>query len=147
FMVADGESRELRISLSKEQHASFVISSKLGNGQQEHVRGQLRNLTEQAPQTIDIQAILARCQERIRDFERYEHDQLAWGARWNNLRRLQYGQNEAVATLALPAEYAGDLAQHKLHPAVLDLATAGAQDLVSGFDAARDFYVPFSYGR
>ncbi|MCB8961938.1 MAG: SDR family NAD(P)-dependent oxidoreductase [Ardenticatenales bacterium] len=147
FMVADGESRELRISLSKEQHASFVISSKLGNGQQEHVRGQLRNLTEQAPQTIDIQAILARCQERIRDFERYEHDQLAWGARWNNLRRLQYGQNEAVATLALPAEYAGDLAQHKLHPAVLDLATAGAQDLISGFDAARDFYVPFSYGR
>ncbi|MCB0013813.1 MAG: polyketide synthase dehydratase domain-containing protein, partial [Anaerolineales bacterium] len=37
--------------------------------------------------------------------------------------------------------------QHKLHPAVLDLATAGAQDLISGFDAARDFYVPFSYGR
>ena len=147
FMLNDGESKELRITLSKEASSTFVVSSKLGNNIQEHVRGQLRTLATEQPDSIDIEAILARCQDRIKEFDRYAHDQLAWGMRWNNLRKLQYGQHEAVATLALPAEYASDLTYHKLHPAVLDLATAGAQDLITNFQADRDFFVPFSYGK
>ena len=34
-----------------------------------------------------------------------------------------------------------------LHPALLDMATAGAQPLIEGFDAEQHFYVPFSCGR
>jgi hypothetical protein len=50
-----------------------------------------------------------------------------------------------VARLALPAEASGDA--RALHPALLDMATGFAQDLVPGFDRERDFYVPLSYGR
>jgi hypothetical protein len=38
------------------------------------------------------------------------------------------------------------LRDYLLHPALMDMATAGAQCLIDGFDAARDFFVPLSYG-
>ncbi len=40
-----------------------------------------------------------------------------------------------------------DLAHFKLHPAMLDLATGGAQAIVPGFDPNGTFYVPLAYGR
>src|SRR5205085_9932699 len=49
--------------------------------------------------------------------------------------------------LQLPAEFTSDLAHYPLHPALLDLATGGAQAIIPGFDPQAMFYVPFSYGR
>ena len=40
-----------------------------------------------------------------------------------------------------------DLDAIQLHPAMLDMATGGAQPLIPGFDATKDFYIPISYGR
>jgi acyl carrier protein len=70
-----------------------------------------------------------------------------FGPRWGNVTSIRYGREEALISLALPAEFESDLEQWPLHPALLDMATGGAQHLIPGFDPVRDFYVPFSYGR
>ncbi len=70
-----------------------------------------------------------------------------FGPRWANVRARAYGADEALIHLTLPAEFAADLATYKLHPALLDMATGGAQALIPGFDQTTDFFVPFAYER
>jgi hypothetical protein len=60
---------------------------------------------------------------------------------------LSSGAREALARLELPERAATEDAEFALHPALLDMATGGAQHLIPGFEPARDFYVPLSYGR
>lgn len=70
-----------------------------------------------------------------------------FGPRWANVRESAIGADEALIHLQLPAEFATDLATYKLHPALLDMATGGAQALIPGFDQTTDFFVPFAYER
>ena len=70
-----------------------------------------------------------------------------FGPRWANVREWAMGPDEALIHLRLPSEFETDLATYKLHPALLDMATGGAQQLIPGFDQAAHFYVPFAYER
>ena len=70
-----------------------------------------------------------------------------FGPRWGNVRQIRFRRTEALLSLELPAAFSSDLDTFALHPALLDMATGGAQPLLPGFDSSRDFYVPFSYGR
>jgi thioesterase domain-containing protein/acyl carrier protein len=72
---------------------------------------------------------------------------MTFGPRWANIRRINYGCCEALVELALPEAFLDDLAGYILHPAVLDMATGGAQALIPGADLKADFYVPFAYER
>jgi acyl carrier protein len=49
--------------------------------------------------------------------------------------------------LELPEAFIDDLESFGLHPAVMDMATAGARQLIPDLDDDEDFYVPLSYGR
>jgi len=64
-----------------------------------------------------------------------------WGARWQSLRRIHRGDGEALARLELPEEFAADLAELPLHPALLDVATAIVGLMEEGS------HLPFSYRR
>jgi len=90
-----------------------------------------------------------RCKTRHQQFAGGVLDQhfMAFGPRWSNITDVWYGEEEALVALSLPLAFTGDVETFRLHPALLDLATGGAQALIPGFDASRDFYVPFSYGR
>ena len=70
-----------------------------------------------------------------------------FGPRWANVRDWAMGPDEALIHLRLPAEFHHDLATYKLHPALLDMATGGAQALIPGFEQSEHFYVPFAYER
>jgi thioesterase domain-containing protein/aryl carrier-like protein len=70
-----------------------------------------------------------------------------FGPRWGSARKIDLGVQEALVSLELPAAFVSDLDQYHLHPAMLDLATGGAQAIIPGFDPQGMFYVPFSYGR
>ncbi len=70
-----------------------------------------------------------------------------FGPRWGNVMETSTNGTEALVRLLLPDEFRADLATYKLHPALLDMATGGAQLLIPGFEQARDFYVPFTYER
>ena len=70
---------------------------------------------------------------------------MAFGPRWGNVQSTAMRGTEALIHLRLPDDFHADLATYKLHPALLDMATGGAQVLVPGFQQATDFYVPFRY--
>ncbi len=61
--------------------------------------------------------------------------------RWRGLTRMHVGPDGLVAVLDLPEEYAADLADYRLHPALLDMV-GGA----SRIRAAEGYYLPFWYG-
>ncbi len=150
FMVHDGASRELRITLEGTDERDVVIEGRASGSApwEEHARALVAPLAGEAPVAVDPASIRARCTARHVTFtgsEKREH--LVLGERWSNIRALDYGEAEALATLELPAEYVEELGAYPLHPALLDVATACAQALIPGFDGARDFYIPVSYGR
>ncbi len=98
---------------------------------------------------IDLATVRDRCRVRHQHYAGGVLDQqfMSFGPRWSNITDVYFGEDEALAALTLPPAFAADVQTFRLHPALLDLATGGAQALIPGFDPARDFYVPFSYGR
>ena len=71
---------------------------------------------------------------------------LAFGPRWDNLRRIGIGQREALLELELQPQFAADLEAYPLHPALVDIAMAGAQALVPWLDRNSQLLVPLSIG-
>jgi acyl transferase domain-containing protein/thioesterase domain-containing protein len=72
---------------------------------------------------------------------------LRFGPRWRVLREVHYGSDQALADLELPRTFHRDLAEHGLHPALLDLATGFAMGLIPGYDPEQGLWVPLGYGR
>ncbi len=151
FQVPDNETRRLSIALTPAGDA-FEITMRTGGSDARapsHVVGDVRAYQGPTPAPLDLPAIAQRCnvrEERPRDGF-LAQDFVAFGPRWANLVRTHYGHGEALIELALPERFAPDLAHYALHPALLDMATGGVQQLIPGFDAQRDFYVPVRYGR
>jgi len=102
-----------------------------------------------SPPTCNLQAIEAACSIRSEVFETGFLDQpfLLFGPRWGNIRRVDYGDSEALITTAIPDPFVSELQELWLHPAVLDMATGGAQALIPEFSAKETFYVPISYAK
>lgn len=71
---------------------------------------------------------------------------LAFGPRWDNLKRIGIGQREALLELELDERFSADLEAWPLHPALVDIAMAGAQALVPWLDRATQLLVPLSIG-
>ncbi len=117
-------------------------------GESVYASGQLSYLDAAPDARLDLTAVRARCTARVEEPRGFlAQPFMDFGPRWANLSRVAYGAGEALLELALPAAYADDIRQFQLHPALLDMATGGAQALIPAFDQAHDFYVPFSYGR
>ena len=153
FIVRAGEERDLRVHLRGlgTPTASFTVVGRtageafVNDAWTEHVRGQVARVVSAPKDSDSVAAISQRCQQHSQDGATTpEH--LLFGARWNNIHRLQFGNGEALLTLELPAAFAPDLAEFPLHPALMDMATGGAQALVPGYDESRDFFVPALYG-
>ena len=79
-----------------------------------------------------------------------QEDHLHFGPRWAVLRDAKYGNQEAVARLSLADEFTDDQTDYEIHPALLDIATGYAMDLIKGYsnddDLAVNLWVPVSYG-
>lgn len=147
FSAEDGPRRHLEISLTPEGDASRLVIRPAGG--EPIVTGEARACREPRPANIDLQTITDRCDLREvtpRD-HRLDQDFMSFGPRWANVRCTRYGRSEAVVELALDDRFTSDLGKYILHPAMLDMATGGAQALIPGVDLKRDFYVPLGYGR
>lgn len=153
FVVENGVPRELRVHLGHGAGNTLVIAGRTVGEDgsvrwQEHVTAQASRVDVPQPPALDLAAIRARCSLRSETFTGSEENpHLDFGPRWKNLREIRYGKGEALGAVELPAPYHADLEEYRLHPAMMDMATACAEALVPGFDAARDFYVPLSYTR
>lgn len=155
FSVADGEARDLRVHVRKEDGPTgeegwrVAVLGRPAGGRgawTEHARGTVSSHAA-APlrATLDLDAIAARCRPGRGGSE--DQPRLRFGPRWQNLSKTLIGHGEALLHIDLPAAVEGELEQILLHPAMLDFATAGAQSLIPGRDPERDFLAPFTYRR
>ncbi len=161
LMVADGESREARIALARDGEGwSFRIASvasaasAAGEGGepawQEHARGRIVGAQSAAPAAAggeagrDLAALFASFEEEV-DLATTEithaEGAVSWGPRWQSIRRIARSAESALIELELPAEFAADVEQLAIHPALLDVATALGS--VFGSEA----YLPLAYRR
>lgn len=146
FAVKAGEARELHLRLARRAPFDFTIYS--ASEAEPHVVGKALYADADAPRTVSLAEIETRCSVSRETLDGFANQSfMMFGPRWGNLKSVAYGAGEALIALALPEAFAGDLADYRLHPALLDMATGAAQALVPGFDRATHFYVPFSYGR
>ena len=151
FLVDDGEERELRIRVACDR--DNVSKFELGSGSDDasnvvHVRGVARSVSVAEPDRLAIAGIRSRCDVRSTDRASVRPSpHMRFGPHWQNVVRTDYGEGEALIELALSEPLVGELGALSIHPALFDMATAGAQALIPGFDEATDFFIPGSYDR
>lgn len=158
LQVPDRESRTVRVRLEP-GHDGYLMVVKSGcelNGRpgfQRHAQASVRPLSAASAKPLDLAAIGARCNlKRVEAGEQplrsAQEAHLRFGPRWGVLRSFALGRGEALARLALRPEHQADLEQgYLVHPALLDLATGYAMELIDGYDAAAALWVPVSYKR
>ncbi|MFM9994462.1 MAG: type I polyketide synthase [Phycisphaerales bacterium] len=149
--VGDDEPRDVRVTLRPDADAwTFEVSSRAStNGPAQwdlHAQGSAAAVTG-APRSATIGDARARClRPPPSEFVRQDAF-LAFGPRWNVVKSVRYGENEALAELELPEEFREDLAAYKLHPAMMDMATGFGLPLVPGYAGSDALYVPMGYRR
>ncbi len=148
FQVGPGQIHRLQIQLSGAGHDRSVSILSLPE-RVEHATAQIRSIQAEPPSAIDVSSIIERCHVLVplRDGGFLDQDFVAFGPRWGNMRSIRLGDAEAMIELELAEEFEADLTRLVYHPAILDMATGGAQRLIPGFDQGQDFYVPFAYER
>ena len=155
--IADGTSRQVRTRLtpidggySFEVFERVEVDGPITEGASGSRAGWRRNASATilllglpAGSAIDVAAIEERCATRgPRHSKQEEH--LRFGPRWQVVAQSRFGDGEAIARLHLPDEFHGDLATIGLHPALVDLGTGFAMDLIEGYTGDR-LWVPIDY--
>jgi thioesterase domain-containing protein/acyl carrier protein len=119
-------------------------------GYQTHAQARVLLHAMQTPEPVDLVAIDARCDiarlaDPARGVRTKQEDHLRFGPRWRVVQSAHYGRGEALATLALPDAFQSDAESIALHPALIDLATGFAMNLIEGYLESNDLWVPVSY--
>jgi len=142
FAVLEGEQGSLSLRIRGDEF-EFVSPGT----DAPHVSGSFDALSGGVEQRIDLREIRKRLAKKASLRAGFlEQDFVDFGPRWGNLLEIAYGEAEALTEIQLPDSFLGDLSETVLHPAMLDMATGGAQLLIDDFDQDQEFFVPFSYG-
>ncbi|MBD2750179.1 SDR family NAD(P)-dependent oxidoreductase [Microvirga sp. BT688] len=101
-------------------------------------------LHEQSPiAPIDLAAIERESTRRLPVITK-QQNHLRFGPRWSVVERVAASEGRAIAHLKLADRFADDLEDFGLHPAMMDLATGFAMDLITGY-TGNSLWVPVSY--
>lgn len=152
LVVNMDETREALTILDEKGEAfEFKVMSRLVSRDgktmswQPHAAGKIRSCEEQPLKQYDIDSLISRC--NIKEMEVNKNDIVGeaerfvgTGPRWNNLKKIYFGENEALTVLELSHEFLGDMEHMKLHPAVMDVATGFVQRF-----AGDGNYLPLAY--
>jgi thioesterase domain-containing protein/acyl carrier protein len=155
FDIPKGATREMRLTLTRSDqgYAARIEGGHMQAGRQGRVtlaEADLRLLPLTSPAPRDIEIMRGRMENWQEaaggPLPSPQEAHLDFGPRWRVLQARGLGTGEGLAHLRLPAEAQGDLAKgHLLHPALMDIATGWAMDLIEGYDGS-DLWVPMSYG-
>ncbi|MEE8584646.1 MAG: SDR family NAD(P)-dependent oxidoreductase, partial [Acidobacteriota bacterium] len=135
----DGQCEVLTVLDRKDSGFEFRVVSRGGpDGWQEHARGRIEALPESAqrPAPRNLDQLHKACSKRsitARDSgSNGSEDFLVTGPRWQSLKRIEVGEQEALAVLKLDETLASDLESYLIHPALLDVAAGSVQFLCQG---------------
>jgi polyketide synthase PksJ len=109
----------------------------------EHVRGKIGPCNDTSNKMFDLDELKCKCSEQtiysINGEDKLSEEFISFGPRWRSLKKFSIGDGQGLAEVEMRAEFNSDLIEHKLHPALLDVAT-GVVRLAAGGN-----YLPFSY--
>jgi acyl transferase domain-containing protein len=147
FIVEDDDRKMLAVTLEKRNgHYEFSLTSDFGD-EVEHARGTI-GPAEAVNGRLDLEGIRKRCNLDLKSFDDPDHHPfMTFGSRWRSLRQVMIGEREALIELELPQDDSRELSDYRLHPALLDMASAGAQAIIDGYMPFEEFYVPIGYGK
>ncbi|WAZ26180.1 SDR family NAD(P)-dependent oxidoreductase [Streptomyces cinnabarinus] len=157
-VVPDGQTREVFTTVEESDGRwRFSVRSRSAAGLwTDHALGSLDFAEAGSGIVRDLAALRAECGVthvldtpetiteglRLDRFQRGGPIEFSFGPRWDCMRRIEVGPRQLIATLRLGPEYAADLDDHLLHPALLD-AVGGTARVY----ATDTYYLPFSYRR
>lgn len=155
LVVADGETVCLRARLAPDSdgHRLEIQAGSPDAGFETHAEASLHFLNSEAAQQADLAAIAAtlpaiETATGSTALRSVQDGRVRFGPRWQVLRSTAFAPQEAVAELSLSEAYSGDRQAGVLvHPALLDIATGFAMQLVPGYMTSQVLWVPMSYGR
>jgi acyl transferase domain-containing protein/thioesterase domain-containing protein len=149
--VSDQATRDIRVGLPRTDLGYDLIVESGEAGQfEQNTQASVSLLPISAATPLDIAAIEARCPRKVAAGDTGwmaspQEVHLNFGPRWRVLQSTALGDGEGLARLALPDAAMNDAeAGYHLHPALMDLATGWAMDLIAGYEAAH-LWVPVSY--
>jgi acyl transferase domain-containing protein/thioesterase domain-containing protein len=151
--VAPDSEQPVRLILRKEGEGwRFSALTKSQGGEWvKCATGEVLTKESDAPAPVDIKKIQLRCRIQSKSFD-YDHQNetqgrhLDFGPRWRILRKMNVGDREALSMIELPREFASDLSDYFIHPAILDMAAGSAMLLIDGYEQINRLYIPVSYG-
>src|SRR5690606_5695489 len=150
MIFAAGLPRRVAVALQPvAQGYELRVESIAAPGQEpvEHARVQLKALGQPDARLPASLAARPALRPSPRSGHAPQETLIDFGPRWKNVGALATGDDAAEGHFALPAAFAGDLATHPLHPALLDMAaTVGLNALADG-GAEGMVYVPMSAER
>ncbi|HXR36834.1 MAG TPA: SDR family NAD(P)-dependent oxidoreductase, partial [Candidatus Binataceae bacterium] len=145
----------LRLTVRKEGR-DYRFSAQVPDDQQagewlECAQGEATLRRQVSPERIDLEAIRRRCAPRALSFDTTHQNPIqeryiAFGPRWRSLKSIDFGRDEALASVAMPPEFHADFSSYRIHPALLDMATGAAMFLIPDYASIGHLYVPASYG-
>ncbi|MCR8549104.1 SDR family NAD(P)-dependent oxidoreductase [Salipiger sp. P9] len=152
--VADGGARDVRLRLTRRDEGygfEMLADATLGGKRGFALTAQatLALVPMRRPAPLDLAAIRARCGNPVEaaaggKLAAAQEVQLAFGPRWKVLDSRALGQGEGIADLSLAASARADGCL--LHPALMDIATGWAMELIEGYQPTH-LWVPVSYSR
>lgn len=153
LVIRDGEEAEVHTVIKKEQDAyAFTIASRKRqqaeyDREQEwviHTQGRIIQGwgQQQAAHRVHIDEIKSKCKNssikpQIAGYERFST--FDFGPRWDNIKLMELGENEAFSTIELSQDYHDELKNFILYPSLLD------NSLVNALWQGKDLYLPFAY--
>ncbi|MGB0952229.1 MAG: thioesterase domain-containing protein, partial [Planctomycetota bacterium] len=152
--VPDDAPRELEVQLHRDgKDYTFQVRSRDVEGKEswlQHASGKGSIRAMPALQNRDLEELRAKAERRRQEVHSGSlpdpQDQyLRFGPRFKSHQAIGYGADYAYARLRLPEAYAAELQDYPLHPALLDIATGCAMDLVPGYDPDDAMFVPLGY--
>lgn len=144
MVVGEFEDREAHTILEIDgKSIEFNIASKDGisGAWIKHVEGKVTFSDAKPKSGINIDAIKKQCREiEISQTRSGGTGAIITGPRWNNIKNVYFGQNEALAFLELPEDYHSDLNEYVIHPSLMDCSVNIAINSIG-----EGLYLPFSY--
>ena len=149
--VADGGARQMRTRLVRTDtgYRLEVLADATLNGRKGRAltaEAALSLLPMHRPAPLDLDDIRARCTARVdgggTKLSAAQEVHLNFGPRWKVLDRTALGKGEGIADLSLPSGTAEDGCL--LHPALLDIATGWAMELIEGWQPTH-LWAPVRY--
>ncbi|MDP6538814.1 MAG: SDR family NAD(P)-dependent oxidoreductase [Planctomycetota bacterium] len=156
--VGDGATRSVRVRLIPDElgYAIEVQSAHVlddgRRGWETHAQARCALGDLEPPDSVPLDEIDRRCRLSRSPVDESglrtaQEDHLRFGPRWRVLHQACYGEGEALGLLELHPEVAADLEEYPLHPALLDIGTGFAMDLIDGYEYGTNLWVPVSYER